>query len=86
MGLDEVEGGGEVAGVEGGFVKEAGAGFGFGVCEMDVLGGVWIHKFRSEDGRRTIWIELQDLQVHICVRNDEMELLVKGQEIHCDGF
>ena len=37
MGLDEVEGGGEVAGVEGGFVEEAGASFGFGVCEMDVL-------------------------------------------------
>ena len=38
MGLDEVEGGGEVAGVEGGFVEEARAGFGFGVCEMDVSG------------------------------------------------
>ena len=35
--MDEVEGGGEVAGVEGGFVEEAGAGFGFGVCETDVL-------------------------------------------------
>jgi len=39
VGLDEVEGGGEVAGVEGGFVEEAGAGFGFGVCEVDVLVG-----------------------------------------------
>jgi len=43
-------------------------------------------KSRGADERRTIRIELQDLQIHICVCDNEVELLVKGQEIHCDGF
>jgi len=43
-------------------------------------------KCRSEDEGPTVRIELQDLQIHICVCDDEVELLVKRQEIHCNGF
>lgn len=35
---------------------------------------------------RTIRIELQDLQIHVGVCDNEVELLVKGQEFHRDGF
>jgi hypothetical protein len=37
-------------------------------------------------GRRTFGVELHDLQVHIGVCSDQMELLVEGKEVSGEGF
>ena len=37
-------------------------------------------------GRRTLRVVLQDLQVHVCVRDDDVELLVMGEEFSRDAF
>lgn len=37
-------------------------------------------------GRRTLGVVLQDLQVHVCVGDDDVELLVVGEEFGCDDL
>jgi hypothetical protein len=37
-------------------------------------------------GRRTLGVVLQDLQVHVCVCDDDVELLVVGEELGCDDL
>lgn len=36
--------------------------------------------------KRTVRIELEDLQVHVCVCDDKMKLLFKGEEVDGYGF
>jgi hypothetical protein len=84
--LDEVEGCGEVAGVERGLVQEAGPGFRFWIFASELVGVLGTDKVKDENEKRTIRIELQDLQIHVCVCDDEMKLFVKGQEFYCHGL
>ena len=43
---------------------------------------------RDEDGGmvRTVGVELQDVQVTVCVCNDDVELFAVRQEVGGDGF
>lgn len=36
--------------------------------------------------RRTFGIELQDLQVHVCVCDDDVQGLLEGHEFGCHAF
>jgi hypothetical protein len=58
----------------------------FGSVGVGLAGALDPYKTRKVDRWHTVRIELQDLQVHVSVRDDEVELLVKGQEFDRDGF
>ena len=43
-------------------------------------------EIRGEGRGHTVWVELQNLQVHVCVCDDEAERFLVGEEVACEDF
>lgn len=83
-----------MGGVEGGVVEEEVAGEGFGIYEalvtITVSFFIWMCLRRVDrcgsKWRRTLRVELQNVDVAVCVRDGYVELFVRREEGGCYHF